>query len=63
MKTFKEVREGKKDKEAEMFAWVVDNMENSNHNHGKMKKEFTKIFGAAATKKHWDDMVTMAMGG
>jgi len=63
MKTFKEVREGKKDKEAEMFAWILDKMENTSMRHDKMKKEFTKKFGSTATKNHWDDMVTMAMDG
>ena len=62
MKRFKEIRE-KKDKEAEMFAWIIDKLENTNMNSSKMKKDFTKMFGSAATKKHWDDMVTMAMDG
>jgi len=64
MKSFKDLREKKNvDKEAEMFAWIMDKMENTNDTHGKMKKEFTKKFGNAATKKHWDDMVTNAMEG
>lgn len=59
---FKEIREAKKNDD-EMFSWVIDKLENSNMNSSKMKKEFTKMFGAAATKKNFDDMVTMAMDG
>jgi hypothetical protein len=63
MKTFKEMREGKADKESEMFAWILDKIENSDDTHSKMKKEFAKKFGNASAKKHWDDMVTNAMEG
>jgi len=57
------ITESKKDDEIEMFAWVRDKVHNSKGNtkHSKLKIAFTKMFGNAATKKHWDDMVTIAM--
>ena len=46
---------------ATMLGWVIYGMENTNHDHDKLKKAFTKKFGAAGAK-HWDDLVSQAMG-
>jgi hypothetical protein len=62
MKTFKAIREAKNNDD-EMFGWIIDKLENSKMDSSKMKKEFTKKFGASATKKHFDNMVTTAMDG
>ncbi len=58
----KAIREAKK-QDDEMFGWIIDKLENSKLTNDKMKKEFAKKFGAAAAKKNFDDMVTMAMDG
>jgi len=63
MKNLKTIREAKKPSRDVMFGWVIAGMENTNHDHDRMKKDFTKTFGAAATKKYWDDLVTQAMDG
>ena len=59
----KQLTEGKLDAEIEMLAWVRDAVHNSKGNtkHNKLKQAFIKMFGNAAAKKHWDDMVTIAM--
>ena len=60
MKTFKDIVESSKD---DMFAWVLDRMENSEDDSEEMKADFQKKFGKSDTKKHWDDLVTSAMEG
>ena len=44
-----------------MLGWVIYGMENTKHDHEKLKKAFVKKFGAAGAK-HWDDLVSQAMG-
>lgn len=59
---YKRLQEASSKELDQMMGWVIYGMENTNHDHAKMKKDFTKKFGAAATKKHWDDLVSQAMG-
>jgi len=47
--------------EAQMYMFCLDALQ-ENINHAKQKRQFTKKFGLAATKKHWDEMVTFTWG-
>ena len=57
-----ELNEASNKEIATMIGWVIYGMENTKHDHDKLKKEFTKKFGAANAKKYWDDLVSQGMG-
>tara|TARA_B100000780_G_C21123897_1_gene455577 strand:- start:2826 stop:3029 length:204 start_codon:yes stop_codon:yes gene_type:complete len=62
LQSYKRLQEASAGKLDQMLGWVIYGMESTNHDHDKLKKAFTKQFGAAATKKHWDDLVSQTMG-
>jgi hypothetical protein len=59
---FKEYLEEGKQTQSEMLDWIVKGMEDTDHDHEKLKALFAAKFGKGSTKKYWDDLVTQAMG-